>query len=81
VVLDPRGRRLRPLFKGKETEWRETLGIESKLSRGVLHKNELKYTRYDAAGFEERLMDLPKDPYETKHFTNDSHYTKQLGRL
>jgi len=81
AVADPRGRSLRPLFEGKDTEWRETLGIEGEISRGVLHTNGLKYIRYDAAGFEERLMDLQKDPYETTHFTNNPTYTEQLDML
>jgi arylsulfatase A-like enzyme len=81
ALADPRGRSLRPLFEGKDTEWRETLGIEGEISRGVLHANGLKYIRYDAAGFEERLMDLQKDPYETTHFTNNPTYTEQLDML
>ncbi|EON78380.1 Sulfatase [Lunatimonas lonarensis] len=81
AVADARGKSLRPLFEGKKTTWRESLGIEGEISRAVLHANGLKYIRYDAAGFEERLMDLNKDRYETTHFTNDPLYQQGLEEM
>lgn len=80
-VSDPRGKSLRPLFAGKEVKWRETLGVESEIGKMVIDKNGLKYIRYDAAGFEEQLLNLKVDPFETTHFTNDSKYKKQLKKL
>jgi arylsulfatase A-like enzyme len=78
---DPRGRSLRPLFEGKDVEWRKTLGVEGQISRMVVREDGYKYVRYDAAGFEERLMDLIKDPYEKTHFTNDSDHKQVLSEL
>lgn len=78
---DPRGHSLRPLLEGKKVDWRQSLGIEGEISRAVIHEGGIKYIRYDAAGFEERLMDLKKDPYETTHFTNDPAYTKELEKI
>ncbi|WP_209331816.1 sulfatase family protein [Lunatimonas salinarum] len=81
AVADPRGMSLKPLFEGKDPTWRKTLGIEGELSRAVLHADGLKYVRYDMAGFEERLMDLETDPYETTHFTNEPAYSDRLSAM
>jgi choline-sulfatase len=78
---DPRGMSLRPLFEGKKAEWRKTLGVESEIGRMVVAEDGLKYIRYDAAGTEERLHDLKKDPYETGHFTDDADYAERLAEL
>ena len=78
---DPRGRSLRPLFEGKDIEWRRTLAVESEIGRMVVSEDGYKYVRYDAAGIEECLMDLNKDPYETKHFTNVEAYSEVLSGL
>jgi arylsulfatase A-like enzyme len=78
---DPRGKSLRPLFEGKEVEWKKTLGVEGQISRMVIRKDGYKYVRYDAAGFEERLMDLNKDTFEKTHFTNDPDYKQVLSEL
>jgi choline-sulfatase len=78
---DPRGRSLRPLFEGAKVKWRETLGVESEIGRMVVHENGLKYIRYDAAGFEEQLLDLQADPYEKKHFTSEPGYMEALEKL
>ncbi len=80
-VSDPRGKSLRPLLEGNEVTWRETLGVESEIGKMVVAKNGLKYIRYDAAGFEEQLLDLKEDPYETTHFTNDAKYEQHLEKL
>ena len=80
-VADPRGRSLRPLFEGKEVEWRETLGVESEIGRMVVDKDGFKYIRYDAVGIEEQLMNLKEDPYETTHFSNNPLYTQKLNHL
>jgi choline-sulfatase len=68
---DPRGRSLKPLFEGKDIQWRKTLGVESEIGRMVVSEEGYKYIRYDAVGMEEQLLDLNTDPYETTHFTND----------
>lgn len=78
---DRRGKSLRPLFEGDKVKWRETLGVESEVGKMVIHKNGLKYIRYDAVGFEEQLLNLKADPYETTHFTNEPKYKKQLEKL
>ncbi|GAB5552758.1 MAG: hypothetical protein Sapg2KO_23490 [Saprospiraceae bacterium] len=80
-VSDPRGRSLRPLFEGKKVDWRATLGVESEIGKMVVHKDGLKYIRYDAAGLEEQLLNLKEDPFETTHFTNDPKYQQQLKNL
>lgn len=81
AVADKRGRSLKPLFEGEDVEWRSTLGVEGEISRMVISETGYKYVRYDAAGFEERLMDHNVDPYEKTHFTNDSTYIETLIRL
>lgn len=81
ATADPRGMSLRPLFEGKPIKWRESLGVEGELSRMVITEGGLKYIRYDAAGFEERLMDLKKDRFETTHFTNDPAYQERLKAM
>lgn len=78
---DPRGRSLRPLFEGREAVWRKTLGVESEIGRMVVDQDGLKYIRYDAVGIEEQLLDLVKDPYETRHFTTDQGYAEKLEYL
>lgn len=78
---DPRGRSLRPLFEGKEVDWRKTLGVESEIGRMVVDKNKYKYIKYDVAGIEEQLLDLNQDPYETTHFTNDPKYKNKLAEM
>jgi len=80
-VSDPRGRSLRPLFESREVKWRDTLGVENEIGRMVIDKDRLKYIRYDAAGQEERLLDLKNDPYETKYFTDDPEYASKLAEL
>ena len=78
---DPRSKSLRPLFEGKNVKWRDTLGVESEIGHMVVSKDRLKYIKYDAAGIEEQLLDLNRDPYETTHFTNDPKYALKLTRL
>lgn len=78
---DPRGRSLKPLFEGKEVDWRKTLAVEGEISRMVVSKDGYKYVRYDAVGNEERLMDLNIDPYEKTHFTNKESHTQILNEL
>ena len=78
---DPRGKSLRPLFEGKKVNWRKTLGVESEIGRMVVSEDKLKYIRYDTEGIEEQLLDLNKDPYETKHFTHQAEYNKKLNEM
>ncbi|MEN8201169.1 MAG: sulfatase-like hydrolase/transferase [Bacteroidota bacterium] len=78
---DPRGRSLRSLFEGKKVKWRPTLGVESEIGRMVVSEDRLKYIRYDAEGMEEQLLDLTKDPYETRHFTPLHEYKDKLEEL
>ena len=81
AVSDPRGQRLRPLLEGKQTAWRSNLGVESEIGRMVVDNEGFKYIRYDAAGFEEQLLNLNEDPYETTHFTNNPKYIEKLDSL
>ncbi len=78
---DPRGKSLRLLFEGEKTDWRQYLGVESQVGKMVVDADGYKYIRYDVAGIEENLLDLNKDPYETKHFTNDPEYAEKLSEL
>ena len=78
---DPRGRSLKPLFEGKEVEWRKTLGVAGGISRMVVSEDGYKYVRYDAVGDEERLMDLNIDPFEKTHFTKDTSHAQILSNL
>lgn len=80
-IADPRGMSLRPLLEGKNMAWRNTLGVESEIGRMVVSKDKFKYIKYDADGIEEQLLNLNKDPYETRHFTNDPKYKEKLLEL
>jgi arylsulfatase A-like enzyme len=80
-AADPRGRSLRPLFEGNDVDWRFTLGVESEIGKMVVDNEGFKYIRYDAAGFEEQLLDLNADPFETRHFTSDPAYAVKLEEL
>ena len=80
-VADPRGRSLRPLFEGKNVDWRNTLGVESEIGRLVVDQEGCKYIRYDAVGIEEQLLDLDNDLFETRHFTSDQEYAEKLSQL
>lgn len=81
VQVDPRGKSLKPLFEGKEVEWRKTLGVEGEISRMVVSEDGYKYVKYDAVGDEERLMDLNIDPFEKTHFTNKTSHVQTLSNL
>lgn len=78
---DPRGKSLKPLFEGKDVEWRKNLAVEGEISRMVVNESGYKYVRYDVVGTEERLMDLNKDPFETTHFTNKKSHSGELTKL
>jgi len=81
AVSDPRGRSLRPLFEGARVPWRATLGVENEIGRMVVSQDKLKYIRYDAAGKEERLLDVGKDPHETRYVTDDPDYAAKLAAM
>ncbi len=55
--------------------------MESEIGRMVVDQEGFKYIRYDAVGMEEQLLDLRKDPYETRHFTTDQGYAEKLEHL
>lgn len=78
---DLRGRSLKPLFEGKDIDWRKTLGVESEIGRMVVDEEGYKYIRYDAVGKEERLLDLNQDPYETRHYTASKIHSEVLTKL
>jgi len=78
---DPRGRSLRPLIEGKTVKnWRDTLGVESEIGRMVVG-DRVKYIKYDMGTKQEQLLDLNKDPGETRHFTAAPEYAEILERL
>jgi choline-sulfatase len=80
-VSDPRGRSLKPLFEGNRQGWRETLGVDSQVGRMIVSEDGYKYIQYDMVGFEEQLLDLNLDPYETTHFTNSPVHQQKLKQL
>ena len=41
----------------------------------------MKYIKYDVGKVQEQLLDLKKDPGETRHFTDDPAYADVLKRL
>ena len=41
----------------------------------------VKYIRYDVGKRQDQLLDLRKDPGETRHFTNDPAYADLLAGL
>jgi len=55
--------------------------MESEIGHMVVDQEGFKYIRYDAEGEEEQLLNLNKDPYETKHFTADPAYAEKLDYL
>ncbi|UZR97534.1 sulfatase family protein [Chondrinema litorale] len=78
---DPRGKSLRPLMEGSNTDWRKYLGVESEVGKMVVSEDGYKYLRYDFTGIEEQLLDLNKDPFETTHFTDSAGYAEKLADL
>ncbi len=80
-IADPRGRSLRPLLEGKNDGWRETLGVETEIGRMIVSSDKLKYIKYDAVGIEEQLLDLKRDPFEMRQFSNDPVYNENLVEL
>ncbi len=78
---DPRGLSVKPIAEGKKVRsWRKSLGVESEIGRMVVG-DKCKYIKYDAVGEEEQLLDLKKDPFETKHFTNEKSHQKLLVKM
>ena len=78
---DPRGRSLRPLIEARKVgQWRSTLGVESEIGRVVVGDH-VKYIRYDFAGDEEQLLDLQKDPGETRQYANDPAHAAILQQM
>ncbi|WP_149274376.1 sulfatase family protein [Pareuzebyella sediminis] len=77
---DKRGLSLKPLLEGGD-DWRETLGVECEVGRMVVHKDGYKYIRYFGDEVEEQLLDLNRDPYETRHFTASADHTQILNDL
>ncbi|MCH9022013.1 MAG: sulfatase-like hydrolase/transferase [Planctomycetes bacterium] len=78
---DPRDRSLRPLIEGRAVKhWRQTLGVESEIGRMVVGDG-IKYIKYDFVMEQEQLLDLRKDPGETRHFTNDPKYAGILKKM
>ncbi|VGO13626.1 Arylsulfatase [Pontiella desulfatans] len=68
---DPRGRSMRPLFEGRNVEWRDTLGVESQIGWMVVNSDGKKLIEYDYpynGKTETQMLDLKADPYETRHF-------------
>jgi choline-sulfatase len=80
-TADARGRSLLPILENGEADWRNTLGVESEIGRMVVSQDGFKYIRYDAAGFEEQLLNLNDDPNETTHFTADPAFADKLSAL
>ena len=80
-VADHRGRSLRPLFEGKDVDWRETLGVESEIGRMVISKEKFKYMKYDAVSTEEQLFDLNQDPYELTPSTDGPIYKDKMSYM
>ena len=80
-VSDPRGMSLRPLFEGKQTDWRKTLGVESEVGKMVVDAEGYKYIRYREPSVEENLIDLNTDPFEQTHVTNIPGYSEKLNSL
>jgi len=82
ATADPRGRSLRPLFEGKEVDWRVTLGVESEIGWMVVDSRGHKLIEYDMAEtIETQLLDLKADPYETRHFPRDGGNAKTWAQL
>lgn len=75
------GRSLRPLLGGKSrSEWREYLMIETEFGRAIVDER-YKYTLYDAAGLEETLFDMQKDPGEMKNLAGLAGYRKVIEKM
>jgi len=77
-----RGRSVRALVEGRGGQaWRRTLGVESQIGRMVVRDDGLKYIRYDQGKDEEQILDLRRDPHETRHFTDEPSHAKALAEL
>jgi choline-sulfatase len=68
---DMRGRSMRPLIDGKNTEWREFVAAEVVQSGRMIRTPEYKYVAYEGDPVEQ-LFDMRNDPGETKNLAADS---------
>ena len=81
VPKDLKGRSFRPLAEGRAApDWRAELPIESEIGR-CLVTSRYKYVLYDEGASREQLMDLEKDPYETRNAAKDLGNGEVLAKL
>ncbi|MFO7956603.1 MAG: sulfatase-like hydrolase/transferase [Candidatus Brocadiia bacterium] len=82
--LDPpvelEGRSLRPLAEGRApSQWRDHVTIENEIGLCVVTDN-YKYMMHDEGENAEQLMDLRRDPFETRNAAGDADLQNALAR-
>ncbi len=74
------GRSVRQIAeKGKASDWRKSLVVESQNGR-MIRTDRFKYCVYDCGKNREMLIDLVNDPGEMKNLADNSDYSSQLIR-
>ena len=81
VPKDLKGHSFRPLAEGRAVaDWRAELPIESEIGRALV-TSRYKYILYDEGASREQLMDLEKDPHETRNAAKDPGNEKIVAGL
>jgi choline-sulfatase len=71
------GRSLRPLVEGRETAWRDCLGVEVRRTGRMLRSQQYKYITYKDDPVEQ-LFDLKADPWETRNLAESGDFAAVL---
>ena len=77
---DVRGRSLRPLLEGNQTQWREFLGADCHQTGRIIRTADYKYVRYPNDPVEQ-LFDLTEDPGETRNLAGLAEEAATLDDL
>jgi arylsulfatase A-like enzyme len=74
---DVRGKSLRPLLEGKETQWREFLGADCHQTGRIIRTADYKYVKYPGDPVEQ-LFHMKNDPWETTNLYDEAKYVDIL---
>jgi len=74
---DVRGRSLRPLLEGKQTEWREFVVVDTQIIGRTARTADYKYIRYQDDPVD-MLFDMKRDPWETKNLYQEAKYADTI---
>lgn len=75
---DVRGKSLRPLLEGKDSQWREFLGADCHQTGRIIRTADYKYVKYPNDPVEQ-LFDMKNDPWETTNLYKETKYSDILS--